>query len=172
MPRNFFTCALFLFLPLPAVADDTESAEMAYNRGIEALKSKDYDKAIEEFTTVIRLDPKQFGAFRWRGFAYAEKKEFDKAIDDLSEAIRLDPKNARAFYGRGIANSNKENYDKAIQDLSDAVRLDPKYAAAFRARKCSRTKERLQQGHRRLFRGHSTRPHKCQSLLQQGIRVL
>ena len=61
---------------------------------------KEYDKAIADYTQVIRLDPKYVFAYRERGIA--SKKERDgKAIADFNEAIRLDPKYAFAYYDRG-----------------------------------------------------------------------
>jgi Tfp pilus assembly protein PilF len=66
-------------------------------RGSEALETKDYDRAIEDFNEAIRLDPKYASAFYSRGRAWSGKKEYDKAIKDYDQAIRLDPKDASAF---------------------------------------------------------------------------
>ena len=60
----------------------------------------DYDKAIDDFTTMIRLDPTNVEGYLRRAYAWSQKPDVNKAVADLSEAIRLDPKNAYAFYGR------------------------------------------------------------------------
>lgn len=53
-----------------------------------------HDRAIAEFDTAIRLNPKYAGAFYNRGCSFKKKGDYDRAISDFDEAIRLDPKNA------------------------------------------------------------------------------
>ena len=98
------------------------------------LAKKQYDKAIEDFSEAIRLDPGHAISFMRRGNAYKARQEHDKAINDYSEAIRLDPKSAVAFYNRGLAYSAKKQFDKAIDDCSEAIRIDSKHVAAFNSR--------------------------------------
>jgi len=131
MTRTLLAFILFFVLSLQLVADDSEPGVAAYNRGVEALDKKDYDKAIQEFTEAIRLDPKQVNGFIYRGIAYSNKQNLDKAIDDFTEAIRLDAQMANAFYWRGTSYSKKKQFDKAIDDFTEAIRLDPKSANAF-----------------------------------------
>ena len=87
---------------------------------------KDYDRAIADFTEVIRLDPKDARAYINRGVSYREKGDAERAIADFSEAIQLDPKEplshanrcwARAVVGRELA--------QALADCDEALRLKP-----------------------------------------------
>ena len=96
------------------------------------MTKKDYDKAIEDYTEAIRLNPQFASAvLRKRALAQAEKKEYDKAIEDFTEVIRLDPQ-SEWFRHRGDAWADKREYDKAINDYTEAIRLDPKDAYALR----------------------------------------
>ena len=52
---------------------------------------KDYDKAIDDFTDAIRIDPKYATAYYNRGLVWKAKGDNDKAMADYDEAIRLDP---------------------------------------------------------------------------------
>jgi tetratricopeptide (TPR) repeat protein len=88
-------------------------------------------KAIVHYDEVIRLDPKDAGAYIQRGFAYQGKGDYNKAITDCDEAIRLDPKNACVYIQRGFVYQGKGDYDKAITDYDEAIRLDPKNAGAY-----------------------------------------
>ena len=66
-------------------------------------EKSEYDKAIADYTEVIRLKP-AVGvpeAYRDRGFAYRKKGDFDKTIADCTVAIRLKPDLAEAYYCRG-----------------------------------------------------------------------
>ncbi len=104
------------------------------NRGIAYQTKNEHDKAIEDFSEAIRLDPKDPDAYHRRGIAYHVRKEYSKAIKDYSEAIRLNPKDAVTCYNRGIAYYNENDYDRAIEDFSEAIRINPTLALAWRDR--------------------------------------
>jgi tetratricopeptide (TPR) repeat protein len=83
------------------------------------------DKAIEDCSAAIRLEPKSAEYLNNRGFMWTEKHEFDKAIDDFNRAIALDRSHAAAYDNRGLAWGAKGATDKAIDDHNTAIRLDP-----------------------------------------------
>ena len=113
--------------PQPNVADRAERVAFLVEQGAAALQRGDFDRAIADYSEVLRLDPKFALAFAGRGTAYGNKNDFDRAIADHDEAIRLDPKLAVAFNYRGVAYAGKKDFDRAISDYSEAIRLDPKY---------------------------------------------
>ena len=76
-------------------------------------KKGDFDKAIDDNTEAIRLDPKDAEAYYNRSVDYWRKGDYDKAIADCTEAIRLNPKLAEAYFGRGCACGEKGDYDRA-----------------------------------------------------------
>lgn len=81
------------------------------------------DKAIEDATEAIRIDPKNAIAHSWRAIYWERKRHFDHAIADYSEAIRLEP--STDFYRmRADAWRAKREYDNAIADYSEAIRLN------------------------------------------------
>jgi tetratricopeptide (TPR) repeat protein len=100
-------------------------------RGISYDNKQDYDRAIQDYSEVIRLDPNDARAFYARGNAYRDKQDYDRAIQDYNEAIRLDPNHSYVFTNRGNVYFYKQDYDRAIQDYNEAIRLDPNYANAF-----------------------------------------
>jgi tetratricopeptide (TPR) repeat protein len=98
---------------------------------ITSSQQQAYDKAIEDYTQAIRLDPNSSIAYRERGKAYSDKGDQDKAIADYTQAIRLDPNYALAYNGRGAAYNNKRDYDRAIADYTQAIRLNPNFIYAY-----------------------------------------
>jgi tetratricopeptide (TPR) repeat protein len=52
---------------------------------------KEYDWAIEDYNTVIKLNPDNVEAYIHRGLAYHHKGEYDRAIGDFTKAIELKP---------------------------------------------------------------------------------
>ena len=100
------------------------------NRGANYLAKNDSDRAIADFSELIRLKPKLAGAYTNRGEAWRRKGEVNRAIADLDRAIALDPKGSFAWFNRGITYSDKGEPEKAIADYNQAIRLnsiDPWY---------------------------------------------
>jgi len=92
-----------------------------------------YDRAIEDLTQAIRLDPDNTKTYVERGIAYRKTRLFTRAIDDLTKAIRLDPNNAKTYVERGIA-YYFINRNKAIANYTQAIRLDPNLIEAYTSR--------------------------------------
>ena len=95
------------------------------------MKKGEFDKAIEDCTEAIQIDPQNASAYNNRASAWNKKGEFDKAINDCTEAIRIDPEKAYAYKNRGNAWAKKGEFDKAIKDYNEAIRIDPKFAVAY-----------------------------------------
>jgi serine/threonine-protein kinase len=105
-----------------------------FKRGMEELKSKDYQAAIRSFTEVIGRRPRMPLAFYNRGFAYQMSGQPEKAIQDFSEAIRLGTRDARAYANRGICEVRTRQDDAALADFNHALELEPGYAGALNGR--------------------------------------
>ena len=96
------------------------------HRGNAWFSKREFDRAIEDFTQSIRLNPKDAIAHFNRGNTWHEKRDYERAIADYSEAIRLNPKYHVAFNNRGVAWDEKNDFSRAIDDYNIAIRLDPR----------------------------------------------
>jgi len=105
--------------------DNSKDANLYYDQGNNYYKKGDYDKAIADYSQVIKLDPNHANAYYNRGVAYDKKGNYDKAITDYSQVIKLVPNHANAYYNRGNVYYNKGNYDQAIADYSQVIRINP-----------------------------------------------
>src|SRR6266852_4422606 len=115
-----------------AGSTEVEAVE-AFGLGRTHLEKADYNRAIQDFSQAIRLQPTS-DLFANRGLAYFNRGNYDQAIQDYSQAIRLSSHDAELFNDRGVAYSSKGDYDRAIQDYDQAVRLSPNYPAALNNR--------------------------------------
>ena len=92
--------------------------------------------AIEDYTTVIRLDSEHWAtatAYRERAYLYEKTGNNAAALDDLGEAIRLvdpDDKKATAAAYRQRAYLYRKSGDDtaALDDLDEVIRRDPRPA--------------------------------------------
>ncbi|MFP3043009.1 tetratricopeptide repeat protein [Treponema primitia] len=115
-----------------------ETPETAYDyrrRGNEYLHDrKEYDLAIADFTSAIRLNPLDADAYFFRALAYTRKDDFDKALSDYTETLRLNPKYGAVYASRGGVYAQKNDYRNALTDLSEAIKIDPNDAVAYNNR--------------------------------------
>ena len=133
-------------------------ARSAYLRRGDCYASlHDFDRAIDDFGTAIRLMPSDPRARLARSWAYLGKGEPEQALSDAAEALRLDPTLAEAhliqaevfarkgvpdraaaarsdamaaFYRRGVASIIKHDYGAGIADLQRVIREAPDRAEA------------------------------------------
>jgi tetratricopeptide (TPR) repeat protein len=101
-------------------------AKLYLNEGEGDCLRGNFDKAIDECSKAIELDPTLAKAYTYRGSAFNGKGDFDKAIADCSKAIEFGTTDYEAYHNRGISYYGKRDYDKAIADWSKAIELKPK----------------------------------------------
>jgi tetratricopeptide (TPR) repeat protein len=110
------------------------TAQFHLERGIDYFNKGDFDKAIEEYTNVISLNPNYFQAFINRGYSYSKKGNYEQAIIDCNQAIGLNSNDATAYNNRGWAYYLLGNNDQAIADTSQAITINPNSEYAYDSR--------------------------------------
>ncbi|CAK7349587.1 unnamed protein product [Dovyalis caffra] len=101
------------------------SAEMAKEKGNQAFKDKQWQKAISYYNEAIKLNDKNATYYSNRAAAYLELGSFQQAEADCSMAINLDKKNVKAYLRRGTAREMLGYYKDAIEDFKYALVLEP-----------------------------------------------
>ena len=66
-------------------------AQRHHSQGVSLYGSGEYQKAIEEFSQTIELDPQYAEAYYIRGHSYANLGQYERAIEDFDNAIELEP---------------------------------------------------------------------------------
>jgi len=101
------------------------------SRGAAYLKSEEYDKAIDDFSAVIALDPANGRGYYYRGIALMDKGDFEHALEDLDHAIVLNHELGTAFLARGLAKSGLGCEEDAASDFKVAVAYSDVEASSF-----------------------------------------
>ncbi|XP_058180805.1 translocon at the outer membrane of chloroplasts 64 [Rhododendron vialii] len=107
------------------VVSQETSAEIAKEKGNQAFKDKQWQKAIGFYTEAIRLSGTNATYYSNRAAAYLELGSFLQAEADSSTAINLDRKNVKAYLRRGTAREMLGYYHEAIEDFRYALVLEP-----------------------------------------------
>ncbi len=114
---------------------DPEHVPVAYNdRGLAFEERGHPEKAIEDFTKAIILDPSYADAYWSRGKAYGKIGQADKAIEDYDRAIAINPSNSEIYFSRGLARQKTGRMNEALKDFTRAIALNPSYHAAYNNR--------------------------------------
>jgi tetratricopeptide (TPR) repeat protein len=120
---------------LQANRGTNEELATAYmDRGTAYTVNGNYDRAIEDLSQSLRLNPKSAEAFYNRGYAFAAKGDDENALKDYDDALRLNPNFVFAYRGRGNVYVDQGNYERALQDFNDVVRLSPDDPIGFELR--------------------------------------
>ena len=104
-----------------------------YERGNAYNKLGQYQRAIEDYSEVLRWKPDVM-AYLNRAMLRYNLGDHQRAIEDYNEVIRIIPDDAEAYFHRGKAYSVTGQYQRAFEDYSEAVRLQPDYAEAWNNR--------------------------------------
>jgi len=141
--KRWFGCAasLLCLVTLASVAAQTGSvaatgpsadAQAHLKRGEDLAAAHEYDAAIGEYNTAIRLRPDYAEAYNDRGHSYHWKGgNGDRAIADFTRAIELRPNYPTAYNNRGVVYMAGGQAAKAIAEFDRALALNPNLRNAY-----------------------------------------
>jgi tetratricopeptide (TPR) repeat protein len=121
--------------PRPQLPED---ARAFANRGATHARRGDLDRAIEDLTRAVEIDPQLASAWFNRGLARERKGETSLAILDYSRAIAIAPDHAALWARRAVARGTLGDYDGCIEDCNRLVGRDPRAATVYITRSCAR----------------------------------
>jgi tetratricopeptide (TPR) repeat protein len=105
-------------------------ADIFNDRGVAYRLKGDFDRAIQDYSQAIRINPKSASIYNNRGVAYDRKGDYDRASADYDQAIRIEPL-AEAYFNRGNVHLGRSQYDRAIDDYTTALELKADFAPAL-----------------------------------------
>lgn len=121
--------------------DEATRLRVLILRGKAWLSELEPAEAAADFSSALRIDPKNVEALERRAKAYTLAGEHDKAAADWTRVIALNPNHMIAYHSRGTSNLAAGNHTQALEDFAKALAIDPKSveshlgrAAAFVAR--------------------------------------
>lgn len=111
--------------PAPVTTAAAVQVGVHIRLGNDWLNRREYDKAIGEFDTALRLDPVAAFALADRGMAHMWKEERELARQDFDKAALIDPRNAVVPRGRGMLALREGRPSEAVADFSASLALAP-----------------------------------------------
>lgn len=90
-----------------------------------------YDRAIQEYWTVLQLRPDSVDAHNNLGLAYAYSGMYDEAIKEYLGALDHQPNFVEAHNNLGLAYEYKGQVDKAIEQYLLALKIRPNFVKVY-----------------------------------------
>jgi predicted Zn finger-like uncharacterized protein len=102
-----------------------QQAKEYYKEGVQLLKKKQVDAAIEQFTAALQINPEYPEAYRYLGLAYGQKNLWKDASQVLQKAITYKPDDVLSLKNLGVAYLQQKRFDEAEQVLQQALHHAP-----------------------------------------------
>jgi tetratricopeptide (TPR) repeat protein len=135
------------------------------------FQQRKFEPGLADLDTLIRQQPDNVLAFRYRGSAYSMQGDTDRALSDAHEEMRLAPNDALSYVDLGQVYAEKNDYDHAIENLNRAIELQPENAFALNGRCWARAITGRELDEALSDCEHSLRifPHDANSLNSRGF---
>jgi tetratricopeptide (TPR) repeat protein len=95
------------------------------------LTARNYEKAIENYQTLLRLYPADTAGHGNLGMAYMLMGHADLAANEAREALKIYPRNLKQRYNLALYQMYAGDFDRAIRDGSNIIEETPSYAIGY-----------------------------------------
>jgi|GEM_PF-6268910 len=127
---NFVTGLFFLLVVSLFNSVDAFSQKLM-QEAARAYKSKDYERAVELYSTAIDKGTVKGNPFLWRGMSHFFLGNAEEATEDLKKYIEVDPNNADVYNTLGLIYYESGNNTEAKYYFDQAINADPNFGQAY-----------------------------------------
>lgn len=116
------------------IADEEKlfQANEWFEKGLHHTIGREDDKAIEEYTQAIALNPDYAEAYTYRGAAYynrgtfsSDPGQYELAVKDFRKVVAMKPGTYSAYLAQGAIYVHQNEYEKGIEEINKAIALNP-----------------------------------------------
>jgi curved DNA-binding protein CbpA len=112
-------------------ASEVQNAQDFFLRGMSKSRSKEYQKAIKEYSKAIELDRSFIDAYLKRCEMRYKLGDNQGVLDDCYRVIQIKSAVPKAYYYQGRARFSLGYVQAAIDSYSEAIRQEQNYAQAY-----------------------------------------
>lgn len=101
------------------------SEKELFEKGVILLKQDKNQEAVDSFTALIEIAPRNPNAYKNRGVAHMKLNQYDAAINDFEQVKTILPNLKGLYSNLGVAWYYKEDYTRAIENYDTEIFLSP-----------------------------------------------
>src|SRR3989440_5712090 len=128
MSQNYFEDAIPLLESGLKIAP--QGVDLHAALGESYFMSGKAERAIEEFKTLIQLDPSP-RSYTFMGLSYRHLGRFDEARKYFQEGLKKDPRNASCLFNMGYIEERQGNHARSEELFQRALRSNPNFSEAL-----------------------------------------
>lgn len=107
------------------------SKEIWYAIGKFYQDVENWDKAIEAYNVLLKIDPKHRNAnFNLGGINLVGKKDYKTALSYFTQALTIDPAYVDGYYARGVCYQTMGDKKNAVVDFNACLTINPQHELA------------------------------------------
>lgn len=111
-----------------------KSTEIWYAIGKYYQDVENWDKAIEAYDVLLKIDPKNKNAnYNLGGIHLVGKKDYKTSLKYFTAALSSDPAYVDAYYGRGVCYQTMGDKKNAVVDFNACLAINPMHEQAKKA---------------------------------------
>ncbi|MDR3613257.1 MAG: tetratricopeptide repeat protein [Candidatus Obscuribacterales bacterium] len=112
-----------------------------FTQGCKKFESHDFEDAVHDLSTAIKMDPKFARAYYVRACCRHLLKDYQGALADCNTAISLEPSGPIFYFERAVTESRINQLDDCIKDCDTALRLAPTFPESYICRAHAKSKK-------------------------------
>lgn len=102
-----------------------QQARKHLRTGYQYYKKNRLEKALQELSLAIEVQPKNHEAYFWRARTFIRLEQDDKAIADLKTVVNLKPGYSPAYDNLGWLFMRRNDYTQSLANLDKSIELKP-----------------------------------------------
>lgn len=95
------------------------------------LNLEDTVKAMNDYTTAIRISPDESSLYEKRAQIYYEQEKYNLADADYRKIVELKPGNVMGYMGLGRDANAQEKWEDAIKQFDYVIKLESEYSSGY-----------------------------------------
>ena len=93
--------------------------------------SLSFNKAIQDYSEVLSMDPNDVKSYFGRGYGYLKTGNNSEAAKDFSSVLIYTPNDVVALQNRGLAYFRMDQFEDAFRDFNKAIELQSEFDGAY-----------------------------------------
>ena len=111
--------------------DIKNSFTTALEKGLCRFAIKEYEYAIRDFITAIKLEPENLDAQTWLAMAHEELEEYNMAFLIYDNLIEKHPHYLNAYINKGTLEMSIDKYQEATGTFAQVIKINPDFYKAY-----------------------------------------
>ncbi len=128
---NYFKNKYRSFSNESSIADKTINLEELVKYGEKEASRNNFEKALNIFDTVLRLNPAFDSAYGDKALVFDKMGKLDESLELYSKALEINPKSSVTWHNKGLTLIKAKRMDEAINCFDKAISIDKNYSKAW-----------------------------------------